>query len=63
MTTDENNWPDPRTCDKCGEPMMLLGTLRACGFRPATAVFKCNECKFSVSEPMGAAPAFTVQAL
>jgi hypothetical protein len=33
--------------------MVLLGTLRAVGFLPATTVFKCNECKFSVSEPVG----------
>jgi hypothetical protein len=36
----ETRWPKPRTCDKCGETMVLLGTLRAFGLRLATAVFK-----------------------
>jgi hypothetical protein len=60
-TDDENDWPEPRPCDKCGEPMVLLGTLRAFGFLPAAAVFKCSECKFSVSVSVGPAPPFAAQ--
>jgi hypothetical protein len=60
MQEDMNNWPE-RICDKCGEPMPLLGTLRPVGFRPATAIFKCNECRFSVSEPIDPAPAIAPQ--
>ena len=44
-----DSWLEQRTCDKCGKPMVLLGTLRAFGFRPATAIFRCNG-QFSVSE-------------
>ena len=55
----ETRWPKLRTCDKCGETMVLLGTLRVFGLRPATAVFKGNECQCSISEPVGHPPAST----
>jgi hypothetical protein len=49
---DRDRWLH-RTCGNCGEPMVLLVMLSAVGFRPATALYKCNECRYSISEPIG----------
>jgi hypothetical protein len=55
----ETSWPKRAPATSAGETMVLLGTLRVFGLRPATAVFKGNECQCSISEPVGHPPAST----
>jgi hypothetical protein len=50
----ETSWPKPRTCDKCGETMVLpCGPLACVRPRPQSLVLGLGQAGRSVSMPAG----------
>ena len=42
---------DDATCDKCGQMLILIGSLPPSGNKPLTRIYKCLPCHIAVAVP------------